>query len=126
MVFDILQRLLEVFMGCVNWGGADPAQSLTTDREMVDYLDVSIDHAEDDVALIAQALSTVLRAKSMNQLAEDTGIGRNELYAALSGDENIKFVTVLKVARALGVQIGAHSPTIKVEPDSPRLESGRK
>ncbi|MNE42642.1 hypothetical protein D3C80_1367780 [compost metagenome] len=104
----------------------DPAQFLKTDEDMVMHLDICIDDAGDNAALIAQALGTILRAKSMNQLARDTGIGLDALYSALSGDENIKLTTVLKVAKALGLQLGAFSPTIKGEAVSPNLRLNRQ
>jgi probable addiction module antidote protein len=41
----------------------------------------------------------------MTQLAKQTGLGRESLYKALSGEGNPSFATILKVMRALGVQI---------------------
>ena len=43
----------------------------------------------------------------MTQLARDTGIGRESLYKALSGEGNPSFATVLKVMSALGLSLNA-------------------
>jgi DNA-binding phage protein len=43
----------------------------------------------------------------MTQLARDTGIGRESLYKALSGQGNPSFATILKVVHALGVRLHA-------------------
>lgn len=54
---------------------------------------------------IAQAIGEVARARGMMQLARDTGLSRESLYRALSADGNPSFATVLKVLRALGLQL---------------------
>ena len=41
----------------------------------------------------------------MAQLARDTGLTREGLYKALSGEGNPSFATILKVAKALGLRI---------------------
>jgi probable addiction module antidote protein len=41
----------------------------------------------------------------MSQLARDTGLGRESLYKALSGDGNPSFGTILKVIHALGIKL---------------------
>lgn len=43
----------------------------------------------------------------MTQLARDTGLGRESLYKALSGEGNPSFATILKVMHALGMQLHA-------------------
>jgi probable addiction module antidote protein len=40
----------------------------------------------------------------MTQLSKDTGLGRESLYKALSGDGNPSFDTILKVSKALGLK----------------------
>ena len=54
---------------------------------------------------IAKALGTIARARGMSQLAKDTGLGRESLYKALSGDGNPSFATILKVTHALGFKL---------------------
>jgi probable addiction module antidote protein len=41
----------------------------------------------------------------MTQLAKDTGLGRESLYKALSGEGNPSFGTILKVINALGLKL---------------------
>jgi probable addiction module antidote protein len=58
-------------------------------------------------AFIAKALGTIARSKGMTQLARETGLGRESLYKALSGEGNPSFATILKVMSALGVKLHA-------------------
>ncbi len=83
------------------------AEHLKTDEDIVLYLEACLEEAGDDVAFIAKALGTIARAKGMNQLAKDTGLGRESLHKALSGERNPSFTTILKVIGALGVQLHA-------------------
>lgn len=69
------------------------------------YLQACMDEAGDDAAFIAAALGDIARAKGMTQLAKDTGLGRESLYKALSGEGNPSFGTILKVMRALGIKL---------------------
>lgn len=85
----------------------DSAEHLKTDEDMALYLEACLEEAGDDAAFIAKALGTIARAKGMSQLARDTGLGRESLYKALSGEGNPSFATILKVIRALGVQLHA-------------------
>ncbi len=87
----------------------DVAQQLRTAKEMAAYLDAWLDEAPDDAAGIARALGDIVRAKGMTQVAKDAGLSRESLYRALSADGNPSFVTVLKVARALGVKLHAEA-----------------
>lgn len=83
----------------------DSAQHLKTDEDMIAYLDACLAEAGDDPAFIAHALGVIARAKGMSQLARDTGLGRESLYKALSGEGNPSFGTILKVMHALGVRL---------------------
>ncbi len=71
------------------------------------YLEACFEEAGDDAAFIAKALGNIARAKGMSQLAHDTGLGRESLYKALSGQGNPSFATILKVTRALGIRLHA-------------------
>ena len=42
-------------------------------------------------------------------LARETGLGRESLYKALSGEGNPSFATILKVIHALGVKLHAET-----------------
>ncbi|MDR0934418.1 MAG: putative addiction module antidote protein [Burkholderiaceae bacterium] len=83
----------------------DSSEHLKTDEDMRLYLEACFAEAGDDPAFIAKALGNVARAKSMTQLAKDTGLGRESLYKALSGEGNPSFGTILKVTNALGLKL---------------------
>jgi probable addiction module antidote protein len=83
----------------------DSAEHLKTDEDMVLYLEACLEEAGDDAAFIAKALGTIARAKGMTQLANETGLGRESLYKALSGEGNPSFATILKVMTALGIKL---------------------
>lgn len=83
----------------------DTVEYLKTEEDMMLYLQACMEEAGDDAAFIAKALGNVARAKGMSQLAKDTGLGRESLYKALSGEGNPSFGTILKVMHALGIKL---------------------
>lgn len=83
----------------------DVAEHLRTSKEMAAYLEACIEEADGDAGFIAKALGDVARAKGMAQVARDSGLSRESLYKALSGDRSPGFDTVLKVMTALGVKL---------------------
>lgn len=85
----------------------DSAEHLKTEEDMVLYLEACLE--EGDAALIAHALGVIAKARGMSQLARDTGLSRESLYKALSGEGNPEFATVMKVVKALGFQFHATS-----------------
>ena len=85
----------------------DSSSYLKTPADELAYLDACLEEAGDDAAFIAKALGNIAKARGMTQLAKDTGLGRESLYKALSGEGNPSFATILKVTRALGLQLRA-------------------
>jgi len=85
----------------------DVVEHLETDEDMALYLEAAFEEAGDDPAFITKVLGDIARARGMSQLARDTGLGRESLYKALSGQGNPSFATILKVIRALGVKLHA-------------------
>ena len=85
----------------------DSAVYFKDEADMALYLEACLAEAGDDAAFIAKALGNIARAKGMSQLARDTGMGRESLYKALSGQGNPSFATILKVTSALGIQLHA-------------------
>jgi probable addiction module antidote protein len=67
-----------------------------------------------NTAYIAKAIGVVARARGMTALAEATGLSRQALYAALSENGNPSLDTILKVTRALGIDL--HADPAKIEP----------
>ena len=86
----------------------DSAEHLKTDEDMAAYLEACLQEAGDDAAFIAKALGNIARAKGMTQLSKDTGLGRESLYKALSGEGNPSFATILKVTHAVGLKFQVH------------------
>ena len=82
----------------------DSAEHLKTDEDMAAYLEACLQEAGDDAAFIAKALGNIARAKGMTLLSKYTGLGRESLYKALSGEGNPSFATILKVTHALGLK----------------------
>ena len=96
-------------MGTLKLRKWDSAEHLKTEEDMVLYLQACMEEAGDDAAFIAAALGDIARAKGMSQLAKETGLGRESLYKALSGEGNPSFATILKVMRALGLRLALAS-----------------
>ena len=87
----------------------DVAEHLRTPEEMAAYLEACMEEADGDAAFIAKALGDIARAKGMSQVACDTGLSRESLYKALSGERNPNLGTVLRVIRALGLKLRAEA-----------------
>ena len=87
----------------------DVAEHLRSPKEMAAYLEACLEEADGDAAYIAKALGDIARAKGMAQIARDTGLSRESLYKALSGERSPGFDTVLKVIEALGLRLRAEA-----------------
>ena len=58
---------------------------------------------------MAKALGDIARARGMAQVASDTGLSRESLYKALSGERVPTFDAVLRVVGALGLKLRAEA-----------------
>jgi probable addiction module antidote protein len=87
----------------------DVADYLGTPEEMAAYLEAALEESEGDPAFIAEALGDLARARGMSQIARSTGLSRESLYKALSGNRNPDFDTVLRVVAALGLRLHAEA-----------------
>lgn len=81
----------------------DAADTLKTKRDIAAYLDAVL--ADGDPDLLKAALGDVARSKGMTEIAHATGLGRANLYKALSSDGNPEFATVARVLKALGLRL---------------------
>jgi len=88
------------------------AEFLETPEEMAAYLEACIQESEGDSAFIAKALGDIARAKGMTQIARETGLSRESLYKALSGNRSPSFDTILKVISALGLKLSASAKEV--------------
>ena len=77
----------------------DVVDFLDSDEALVEYLNVALE--ENDPKYFAKALGNVARAKGMPSVSEATGLGRQSLYRALSGDGNPRIDTLFRVLDAL-------------------------
>jgi len=83
----------------------DAADYLDNDEVIAEYLNAALEDLNPDVFLVA--IADVAKARGMSQLAKDTGLGRESLYKALAPGAKPRYDTVLKLVRALGVQLHA-------------------
>ena len=83
----------------------DIADYLDSDEVIAEFLSAALEDPDPDVFLMA--VSDVAKAKGMTHIASATGLGRESLYKALSPGARPRYDTVLRVLRALGVQLHA-------------------
>ena len=83
----------------------DAAEYLDNEEVIAEYLNAALEDENPDMFLVA--ISDVARARGMAQLAKDTGLGRESLYKALAPGAKPRYDTVLKLIRALGVDLHA-------------------
>lgn len=86
----------------------DAADYLDSEEVISEYLNVALEDPNPDVFLMA--ISDVAKARGMSRLAKDAGLGRESLYKALAPGAKPRYETVIKLLRALGVELNA-APT---------------
>ncbi len=69
------------------------------------YLEACAKEDPGDGSLIRAALNDIARSGNMTWLAQETGMSREGLYKALSEKGNPAFSTVVRIVRALGLQV---------------------
>ena len=84
----------------------DASKYLDSTEMIAEYLNQAL--ASGDTDLLLSAIGDVAKARGMAQIARDTGLGRESLYKVFAVGAKPRFDTVLKVLRALGVEIQAH------------------
>jgi probable addiction module antidote protein len=89
----------------------DVAEHLRTPEEMAAYLEAVLEESNGDAAMVAKAIGDIARAKGMSQVAKDSGLSRESLYKALSGERSPGIDTILKVIKALGIRLHAEART---------------
>ncbi len=83
----------------------DPAEALTSDVAVAAFMADAF--ASEDAGYIAHALGVVARAKGMTQIANETGLSREQLYRSFSVGGNPTLKTTIAVMKALGVELTA-------------------
>jgi probable addiction module antidote protein len=81
----------------------DSAHYLQSEEEQTEYLKLTCE--DGTPSEIAKALGAVARARGITDLSRKTGLTRQALYKALSGEGNPELGTIAKVAEALGYRL---------------------
>lgn len=92
-----------------------------TEFDLADYLDseetiaeyISQVLSEGDTDELIRAVGHVAKARGMAQIAKSSGLGRESLYKALVPGAKPRFDTVVKVIRALGVELSAKPVSVE-------------
>jgi probable addiction module antidote protein len=95
----------------------DAAEFLTDERKVLAYLREAL--STGDARVLVAALGDVARCKGMSRLSRSTGLGRENLYKALSAQTNPRIETVFRVASALGMRFD-----LRWSPDRTRKAAG--
>lgn len=83
----------------------DPAEDLSSDEAIAVFMEEAFKTS--DVGYIAHALGVVARAKGMTQIANQTGLSREQLYRSFSENGNPTLKTTIAVMKVLGVELTA-------------------
>jgi probable addiction module antidote protein len=81
----------------------DPSKYLDSPEAIAQYLTEAMETNDPD--FIADAIGVVAKAHGMAAIAAEAGLGRESLYKSLGGGAKAEFATILKVIKAMGLQI---------------------
>ena len=81
----------------------DMADHLDSEEAIAEYLSQVL--ADGDTDELIHAIGHIAKARGMSQIAKDSGLGRESLYKAFAPGAKPRFDTVMKVIRALGVDL---------------------
>lgn len=81
---------------------------------------------DNDMPLLLQAIGHLAKARGMDTIAKDSGLGRESLHKAFSENSQPKFDTVQRALNALNISI-RFSPKTEITPEinSPIRSSAR-
>ena len=83
----------------------DIQDHLKTEDDRQAYLEAALEEAGDDPVYIAHVLGDIAKSYGMTKLAQETGLTREGLYKSFGKQGNPSFVTVSKVASAMGLKL---------------------
>ena len=101
---QIFGRRLEVTMRG-EYRRWDAAEYIRNEEEARLYLEACAEQDPGDGSLIRVALGDIVRVRNMSSLARKVGMTRQGLYKALSTEGNPSFATVMRITRALGMDL---------------------
>lgn len=87
----------------------DPAEDLDSEQAIATFMAGAFE--TNDPGFIAHALGIVARAKGMTQIANQTGLSREQLYRSFSESGNPTLRTTIAVMKALGIELTARPVT---------------
>ena len=90
----------------------DAAKYLGDDESIAEFVTEALRTFDPDV--VTHAIGVAAKARGMSQIAEETGLSRESLYKALSGEGNPQFETIIRVLKSLGLRLSVE-PTNKPE-----------
>lgn len=83
----------------------DPASYLDDAESVAAFVADALE--TEDAGYIANAIGIAAKAKGMTELAQKTGLSREQLYRSFSEKGNPTLKSVLAVTKALGIKITA-------------------
>jgi probable addiction module antidote protein len=83
----------------------DAARYLDNDEAVAEYISEAL--LTGDIETITHAIGVAARARGMSDIARETGLSRESLYKALSGEGHPQFETIARVLQALGLRLRA-------------------
>jgi probable addiction module antidote protein len=86
-------------------GPYDTVFYLETPEMVADYLNEALETGH--AAFVAHAIGVAARARGMTEIAREAGVSRENLYRALNGETKPEFDTIVRVLKALGIQLTA-------------------
>jgi probable addiction module antidote protein len=89
----------------------DPAEYLNDEEAIAEFLNASAEIG--DPAVLLSAIAVAAKARSMTDLADKAGLGRESLYKALAPGAHPRYETVIKLITAMGVTVRFEALTVK-------------
>lgn len=81
----------------------DAAEYLDSDEAVAEYITEAL--LTHDIDVIARAIGVAAKKRGMSDIARQTGLSRESLYKALSGEGHPQFETIALVLQALGLRL---------------------
>jgi probable addiction module antidote protein len=81
----------------------DASEYLDNEETIAEYLSAALEEPNPEVFLLA--VRNVAKARGIAKVAQDSGLGRESLYKALSPGAKPRYETVRKLMDALGLKL---------------------
>lgn len=83
----------------------DLSEQLKSDEDIANYLTLVLKDGDSDE--LVRAIGHIARARGMSEIAREAGLGRESLYKALTPGAKPRFETVMRVLKAIGINLNA-------------------